>query len=125
MKVPQIVFIIFAFLPSNWGQPLDSTAIPGIHVGDNISFDFSGSFDDNDKLFGEATITVVLDNVDSTKIKYSYDGQWNDGVAEGDGTEISPLGQYDYPLQTMRYVGQFSNGKHHGSGNATYYWCGK
>ncbi len=56
--------------------------------------------------------------------RYSYDGMWRNGIAEGNGTEISPLEQFGYPHQTIEYVGQYRNGTQHGYGHAKYSWCG-
>ncbi len=103
-----------------------ATPITHLDYGD-VSFVFKGFFDADENLSGQAVVNVTIDsadNADNTDVKYHYHGQWKNGVAERNGTEISPLAQYGHPNETLYYIGQFHNGLKHGYGVAMYSWCG-
>ncbi len=93
-----------------------------------VSFAFKGFFDADENLTGQAEVNVTIDsadNADNANVKYHYHGQWKNGVAEGNGSEISPLAQYGHPNDTLHYIGQYHNGVQHGYGVARYSWCGR
>ncbi len=56
-------------------------------------------------------------------VEYEYDGQWWNGLPDGQGTEIASLANAGYPDHKTTYKGEFEAGKWSGFGNVNYTWC--